>query len=428
MRSTRMTGKTMHRWVMLGEVALVTSLVVGVQAQVHATEPVVPLANELGAPNRLGQPVDVSENYDKLSNSLFKREPELWGGAYVDGAVLVVKTVGRSVEEARWVLKSIGIKRGIAVVPASRSIEDLENLASSAMLDAPREVVAVGPQYATSRIAIGMSTDNPSYRAFLARLNSDAFVLYRTRGAQQTSRYFDTNPFYGGARIRMSSSTAAVNCSSGFAWNPTAGSAQLMITAAHCYAGPLGALPLVSTFTAYGATQIGKISWSSGGAAGTLAGRNGDIAVYALAAGLSSLNRTYVGSGDTSDSKVVIGRVTLPEGWKGSSVFTSGAGPASGNGSGEVMLDWISLVNQTIRYSNGQTYTKLSVGENADTCVGGGDSGGAVYQQSESSAIYAVGIISGTNGQGSLLTNCRNYFTPIGVLVADYGGSLKTSL
>ena len=119
-----MTGKTMHRWVMLGEVALVTSLVVGVQAQVHATEPVVPLANELGAPNRLGQPVDVSENYDKLSNSLFKREPELWGGAYVDGAVLVVKTVGRSVEEARWVLKSIGIKRGIAVVPASRSIED----------------------------------------------------------------------------------------------------------------------------------------------------------------------------------------------------------------------------------------------------------------------------------------------------------------
>jgi len=398
------------------------------QSPVAAAE-TVPFADEFSSPARPGEPVRVLENYEKLSNDLFLHEPDLWGGAYVDGTVLVVKAVGRSVSAARSILQSVGITQGISVVPGTRSIRQLDELANSALEAAVSEVVQVGPQYSTSKVVIGMTKDNPNYRSFLASLNRDAFAVFRSAPARQTSRYFDTSPFYGGARIRLSStsSTAAVSCSSGFSWNAPNSTAQMMVTAGHCYASTSSLYPLVSRYTTSGWTQIGNVVWSSAGAGGTVAGRNGDLSVYSLTSGLTSTNRVYVGTYDTTASRQVVGSVSLPEGWKGTSVYTSGAGPAGGNGSGEVLLDWISLVNQTINYSNGQTYTKLSVGENASTCVGSGDSGGAVYQVSGSSNALAVGIISGSNNHGILFTNCRSYFTPIGILVSDYGGSLKTT-
>jgi hypothetical protein len=74
-----------------------------------------------------------------------------------------------------------------------------------------------------------------------------------------------------------------------------------------------------------------------------------------------------------------------------------------------------------------QTISNLSFGENASTCVGGGDSGGAVYQENGTWDAHAVGIINGTNNQGGLFTNCRNYFTPIGYVATDWRGSIKTS-
>jgi hypothetical protein len=163
---------------------------------------------------------------------------------------------------------------------------------------------------------------------------------------------------------------------------------------------------------------------------GTMSSRHGDLAVYALSGTNGSSNRIYVGTNNTSTSRAIIGSTVLPEGWQGSGVYTSGTGASQGNGTGEVNLDWISLVNQTVTYTNtnpSQVVKNLTVGENATTCTGHGDSGGAVYQQSGSSNAYAMGIISGNNGQGIGPTNCRNCFTPIGYVASDFGGSLKTS-
>jgi hypothetical protein len=120
----------------------------------------------------------------------------------------------------------------------------------------------------------------------------------------------------------------------------------------------------------------------------------------------------------------------LPEGWTGTTLFTSGTGCSQGNGTGEVNLDWISLVNQTEVYTNftpNQVFNKLTVGENQSTCIGHGDSGGAVYLQRANGTAYAIGVISGTNNRGGGWTNCRSFYTPIGLVTQDFGGSLKVA-
>jgi hypothetical protein len=70
--------------------------------------------------------------------------------------------------------------------------------------------------------------------------------------------------------------------------------------------------------------------------------------------------------------------------------------------------------------------SNVDVGENDSQCVGGGDSGGAVYQTSGSDNAYGIGIISGDNGQGWGPTNCRNYYTPLHLVASDLGGAIKT--
>jgi len=201
-----------------------------------------------------------------------------------------------------------------------------------------------------------------------------------------------------------------------------------MISAGHCYTELGNSYSTLNSVTSSGAwNPIGSVVWSSVGTSGTITGRHGDLSISIMSGSNATQGYVYVGTYDTSNSRHVIGRVSLPEGWKGSNVYPSGAGPAVGNGTGQVLLDWISLVNQTVTYSNSnQTITNLSFGENASTCVGSGDSGGAVYQENGTSDAYAVGIISGTNNQGGLFTNCRNYFTPIGYVATDWGGSIKT--
>lgn len=67
----------------------------------------------------------------------------------------------------------------------------------------------------------------------------------------------------------------------------------------------------------------------------------------------------------------------------------------------------------------------MTIIEDASECVQGGDSGGALYLQNGSTGSYAVGVLSGTNNQGALLTNCRNYYTPVKFVY--YGGAIRTS-
>jgi hypothetical protein len=404
----------------------------GSPLSVTATPDVAPFATALSTPAKPGNPPNVAQNYATLLEKFFDPHPDMWGGAFVDGDVLVVNAVGYPVDQAVALLADAGVTQGIRVVASTRSIAQLEKLTDEAASLYADNIVSVGPQYATSTVAVGVRSNDISQRTALAAIDPSAFTVYQTAPASTTSRYWDTSPFYGGAEIVLTGSGSGSGvCTSGFAWNAPSGSTKYFVTAGHCYAennGTRATVNRVSTSNAW--LPIGSITWSSMNNNGTMSSRHGDLAVYALSGSNGSSNRIYVGTYNTSSSRAIIGSKVLPEGWQGSDVYTSGTGPSLGNGTGEVNLDWISLVNQTVTYTNTsphQVVKNLTVGENATTCTGGGDSGGAVYQQSGTADAYAMGIISGNNGQGVGLTNCRNYFTPIGYVSSDFGGSLKTS-
>lgn len=390
----------------------------------------VPYETVLSSPAQPGSPPLVEENYSAIVDSLFNVEPNMWGGAYVDANVLVVKTVGYTIDEAAAKLRAIGVLSGIRLISSDTSIAQLEALTAKVIATGNVNIVSAGPQFATSRVVVGVMNSDIAQRQALYQLGGSKIAEYDAGGyAVSTSRYYDTTPFWGGAHIIFSSGGPGQNCTSGFAWNPPSGSSQYMISAGHCYTQLGNSYPTVNSVTSSGALNpIGSVAWSSIGTSGTLASRHGDLSIYKMSGSNATQGYLYVGTYDTSNSRRVIGRVSLPEGWKGSNVYTSGAGPALGNGTGQVLLDWISLVNQTVSYPDlNQTISNLSFGENASTCAGGGDSGGAVYQENGTLDAYAVGIISGTNNEGGGWTNCRNYFTPIGYVASDWGGSIKTS-
>ncbi len=405
-------------------------LILGAASKPQPTISAVPYETSLSSPVQPGSPPLVEQNYNAIVDSLFDVEPNMWGGAYVDASVLVVKIVGYTIDEAAAKLRAIGVLSGIRLISSDTSIAQLDALTAKVIATGSANIVSAGPQYSTSRVVVGVMNSDISQRQALYRLGGLKIVEYDAGGhADSVSRYYDTTPFWGGAHIIFSAGGTGESCTSGFAWNPSSGSSQYMISAGHCYTQLGNSYPTVNSVTSGGAwNPIGSVAWSSVGTSGTLAGKHGDLSIYMMSGSNATQGYLYVGTYDTSNFRHIIGRVSLPEGWKGSNVYTSGAGPAVGNGSGQVLLDWISLVNQTVYYSNSnQTINNLSFGENASTCVGGGDSGGAVYQENGTSDAYAVGIISGTNNQGGLFTNCRNYFTPIGYVATDWGGSIKTS-
>ena len=94
----------------------------------------------------------MGENYATLVGKFFEQEPESWGGAYVDGDVLVVKAVRRTVDEATALLAAAGVVHGVRVVTATRSIVDLDTLtdrvasmASANVVNRPGESGDSGP-------------------------------------------------------------------------------------------------------------------------------------------------------------------------------------------------------------------------------------------------------------------------------------------
>lgn len=435
----------------LRRLAPVTLLVIALAATPAAAQPSGPggqgpghgpghgkrALSELGLPQP-GAPDRAVENYTLIEAELLLPHPDEWGGAYVDGNKLVVNTVTRSVQEARAELHRIGVRGPVEIQQVGTSMAALE-AASQAVLsdDVVSEAVAsVGPDYSQSRVVVGMRSDVDTtvaearlddVVAELAAADPEGTVIpleaYDGGAPVETGRYYDTSPFYGGNNVRFSSTNGANGCSTGFAW--VASSVTYLVTASHCARSTSGSRNTVSRYLSGGSTStIGTVTWTSGGTSGTTSGRRGDLAMVKLSSGLSASARVFTGTYNTSTSVVVKGRQSLPQGWKGSNLRSSGSGPYYGNGDGEINPDWVSLVNQTIKYSNGQTYTSLSFAEHASSCFGGGDSGGAMYV-TVSGGANGVGIISGTNNQGAGLTNCRNYFTPLSYVAADFGGAIK---
>jgi len=409
-------------------------LATNVSAPAEANVPTIELVDHFPEGAMRGDPIDVEENYSTLVEKFFNVEPDRWGGAFVNGDTLAVRAVGYSVPYAEAMLSRTGLDKGISVIPGTRSIRDLELLTQRAIDLGIGSLVTAGPLYAREQVAVGLRADDPEAREALAQIDPGAYIAYTRSRALSTSRYYDTSPFYGGNRILLKqvSATAGVACSSAFAWSdPDGGSDNYMVTAAHCYYSNGNTRPQVNRISSNQVwTPIGTLGWSSGNDFGTVPSRRGDVATYKLLAGNSSKNKIYVGTCDTSSTRTVSGQSYLPEGWTGTNLFTSGSACAQGAGTGEVNLDWISAVNQTVVFTNAapnQTFNKLTIGNNASTCVESGDSGGAVYLIRPNGEALAVGVVSGADWDGWGPLNCHSYYTPIGIVTQDFGGSLKVT-
>lgn len=359
--------------------------------------------------------------------------PELWGGAFVDNDVLVINVVGQTLNEAKSILAAAGVTRDVELrssnVSTASLIAQKERVRS--LVKGDPNVTSWGPNYADGSIIVEVKQDTASLRSSLSSLarpadpSVPAIITYGAQGVPTTNatRWFDYYPFWASHAIVLSSSTQTRACSAGFSLVQQSGAAWA-ITAAHCYiqrGAATSQVNRVQSSTSY--TALGDIVSSSANSAGTYPERHGDVAVYKYRANSqfppASQNdgRVYIGAGNATTGRVISGTTVLPQGTNTGYLRTAGSsGKANNNDNslGEISPDWISLVNQDIYFSNSNaTYTDLTVAEDASECTSGGDSGGAFYLQSGSSAALAVGIISGTNNQGAGPTNCRNYYTPV---------------
>jgi hypothetical protein len=404
----------------------------------------LPTIDQLGLPSGDGTQ-EIAESYTIIEAKLLIPHPDEWGGAYVDGDYLVVNTVTRSTRDATKLLEALNLSAPIRVEAVPFSMAELADVTDALAGDPALagSYASIGPDYSHSRVVVGLLTgDDARDPGATPQLGSLAITeTGDSRGAvpiatydggtpQSTSRYFDSSPFYGGDNLHFSGN-GGNGCSGAFTW--ANGSTKYLVSASHCARTATVSRNSVykvdvsntSTITDDTYTRIGTVVWTSGGLNGTVSGRHGDLSVIKLNSGLGVSARVFVGTYNTITTRTVIGSQSLPQGLKPTTLRSSGAGPYYGNGDGEIAPTWISLVNQTVTYNNnGQTYKNLTVAEDSANCFEPGDSGGAVYMQSGSSNAYAVGVISGDNGQGAGPTNCRNYYTPIGYVTGDFGGNL----
>ena len=115
-------------------------------------------------PTITGSPIDPSENYTRMQG-LFTADADLWGGAYVEDELLVVKVVGQTLDAAQRSLNAVGVTAGIKLVSSDVSLAALE--AQQARVTKTLEgqeslATSWGPDYSTSSIVVGVT--RPSAR------------------------------------------------------------------------------------------------------------------------------------------------------------------------------------------------------------------------------------------------------------------------
>lgn len=386
-----------------------------------------------------GDPLQVPDNYTRAL-PVFDNDPTHWGGAYADGDVLVMKVVGQSLDEAQAALQKAGVTDGVRLLGSEQSIALLSKTQEAAeqVLKSTdmKNVNTWGPKYRDSSIVVGVSDADGTLQEKLAaaELPGGPKIVVEVVPGQPSpsSRYYDTVPYYGGNAIALFDDATAPyrQCSTAFQMVGSDGYSYAA-TAGHCYRYPdgLGDTTKVWRWDTSNSRHLIGTTWTTSVTlTGNASGRKGDLSFYRLnpvsgrANNALGSDRLFVGNGDTTATRTVAGSTVLPEDYHTSALRTSGASGKYQNNSayGEISPDWISLVNQSVHYTNGPTYAGMSIAEDASECVRGGDSGGAVYLQSGSSSATAVGVISGTNNQGAGPTNCRNYYSPINTFYVSY--------
>ncbi len=100
-----------------------------------------------------------------------------------------------------------------------------------------------------------------------------------------------------------------------------------MVTASHCTKEPGINRPTINRVSSSNAwVPIGTIQWTSGNSSGTVSPKHGDTAVYSISND-SNIGKVWDGTYNTTTLRNVIGQRSLPEGWTGTNLYSSGNGP-----------------------------------------------------------------------------------------------------
>jgi len=368
-----------------------------------------------------------------LSGIMWDR-PDDWGGMYVDAAFLVAVTT-LPIDEAQKVLTQAGLADLPVVVRQSDVSLTMLEVASDRSLEAVRMLgiggASIGPQYGGDddpRVVIGIATDNLDLRTSLAYVEESSgveVVTYRTNrnsalaDAYTDSRYYYTSPFYGGATIWPRGGGFVTRCTATGPWED--GGKEFLITAGHCI-DLLAGKTVDRKSPAGDFRQIGVVSWVSGTKTqGTYSGRQGDLAAVLLDDDKRAGNRTFVGSADTTDTRKNLRIVTLPEGWTGDNLATSGST------TGELRFSSIRLTNQRVSYPDNPNayFTNMTYAyKSGADCIDKGDSGGVVWTTRPDDYAAIAGVISGYSYGVFPFAECDVIFTPLEAFQSQRGGSL----
>lgn len=119
-------------------------------------------ASGAGDQPQASSPDSVVTDYG-IALGLFDSHPDNWGGAFVDGDVLVVKYVNQSEPGARKALDAAGASAAIRLEKADVSMSDFDRArqALTALAKERRDFASWGPDYETSSIVLKVTDDPP---------------------------------------------------------------------------------------------------------------------------------------------------------------------------------------------------------------------------------------------------------------------------
>ena len=119
-------------------------------------------------PLTAGSRVDHPENYTRMQG-LFTADADLWGGAYVEDDLLVVKVVGQSLDLAQSSLKAVGVTAGIKLLASDVSLAalDAQKARVAESLGGQSQATSWGPDYAASSIVVSVTGPSPGIQRIL---------------------------------------------------------------------------------------------------------------------------------------------------------------------------------------------------------------------------------------------------------------------
>jgi hypothetical protein len=339
--------------------------------------------------------------------AVVEAKPDQFAGAVVDPAtgVLTVRVVQGKDGAARTALRSglaarsaagpKGSARTLRLQPAAHSMRELTAVRDRVTTEAGWAAKAkpvLSEWYvnvATNTVDVGVTRVTPELtRAAQQRFGSVVRLHQAGRPSVQT-RLADSVPWYGGARINMSTGGF---CTTGFAVRQIGTATTGMITAGHC-------------------GVVGTVATNNGVYLGTFVQRsNGQELDGALMTGSSYNGRVFGGAADPGTPRRVTAELHP---------FNGEALCLSGSVTGENCAGIIQAQDICVTFTDGITRCHLGriTSSNGSSLSTSGDSGGPAYQLRPDGTVWAYGLIIGGLGSTSY-TNGTSRAVPAGWALA----------